>query len=296
VIEPDDASTSPAAGGVRPFGARLAAAMDTRGPLCVGIDPHASLLDAWELPDDPTGLAVFSLSVIEAVGDVVPIVKPQSAFFERHGSRGIAVLERVVAAAHEAGALVLLDAKRGDMGSTMQGYAEAYLTPGAPMFVDAMTVSPYLGFGSLEPVLSAADRHGCGVFVVALTSNPEGPQLQHARRADGQTVAGTVVEEVTARNVGAAPMGSVGLVVGATVGPVAAEHGYDLAAVNGPLLAPGLGAQGARPDDLGPVFGAARHLVLPAVSREVLSAGPSLRAVRDAVARLDDACRTVLAR
>ena len=277
-----------------PFGLRLSDAIADRGPLCVGIDPHAALLTAWGLPDDATGLAVFALSVVEAVGDVVPIFKPQSAFFERHGSRGIAVLERVITAAKDAGALVLLDAKRGDMGSTMQAYAEAYLTPGSPLFVDALTVSPYLGFGSLEPALEAAEHSGSGVFVLALTSNPEGPQLQHARREDGRTVAGTVIGEVTARNAGAQPLGSVGLVIGATIGPVAAEHGYDLAAVNGPLLAPGIGHQGARPGDLGGVFGAARRLVVPAVSREVLAAGPALSKLRDVVTRLNEECRTAL--
>lgn len=294
MTEPTEPSASPDDPGVQPFGARLAAAMVSRGPLCVGIDPHASLLSAWGLPDDPTGLAVFSLSVIEAVGDIVPIFKPQSAFFERHGSRGIAVLERVIATAKDAGALVLLDAKRGDMGSTMQGYAEAYLTAGSTLFVDAITVTPYLGFGSLQPALDAAERNGSGVFVVALTSNPEGPQLQHARCSDGRTVAGTVIDEVTACNVGAEPLGSVGLVIGATIGPVAAEHGYDLASVNGPLLAPGLGAQGARPADLAEVFGAAWRLVVPAYSREILAVGPSLVAVRDAAVRLSDECRASL--
>lgn len=277
-----------------PFGARLAAAVDARGPLCVGIDPHASLLTAWGLPDDATGLAVFALSVIEAVGDLVPIFKPQSAFFERHGSRGIAVLERTIEAAHDAGALIVLDAKRGDMTSTMRAYADAYLTRGSPLFVDALTVSPYLGFGSLGPALDAAERSGSGVFVLALTSNPEGPRVQHARGADGRTVAGMIIDEVTARNVGAEPMGSIGLVLGATIGSVATQHGYDFAAVNGPLLAPGVGVQGARPADVAAVFGAARRLVVPSVSREVLAAGPNLGAVRVAVRRLDAECRAAL--
>ena len=143
--------------------------------------------------------------------------KPQSAFFERHGSRGIAVLERVIADARDAGALVLLDAKRGDLGSTMQGYADAYLDPRSPLFVDAITVTPYLGFGSLQPMIDTATANGAGVFVVALTSNPEAPQFQHAVCADGRTVGATVLAEVGACNEGVEPMGSVGAVVGATL-------------------------------------------------------------------------------
>ncbi len=113
------------------------------------------------------------------------VVKPQSAFYERFGSRGIAVLERVVAESRAAGALVLLDVKRGDIGSTSQAYADAYLDPAAPLACDAVTLSPYLGFGSLDPFVDTARRHGAGLFVLALTSNKEGPEVQHAahRRA-----------------------------------------------------------------------------------------------------------------
>jgi orotidine-5'-phosphate decarboxylase len=131
---------------MEPFGTRLRHAMDARGPLCVGIDPHAGLLAQWGLDDSPAGLETFALTVVEALADRVAVLKPQSAFFERHGSAGIAALEKAVVAAREAGALVLLDAKRGDIGSTMQGYAEAYLDQSSPMAVDALTVSPYLGF------------------------------------------------------------------------------------------------------------------------------------------------------
>ncbi|NKY08405.1 orotidine-5'-phosphate decarboxylase, partial [Cellulomonas hominis] len=132
-----------------PFGARLAAAMSAHGPLCVGIDPHAALLDAWGLPDDAEGLRRFALTVLEAVGGRVAAVKPQSAFFERHGAAGVAVLEEVVAAGRDTGTLVVVDAKRGDIGSTMGAYADAYLRDGSPLAGDALTVSPYLGFGSL---------------------------------------------------------------------------------------------------------------------------------------------------
>ena len=177
-----------------PFGARLAAAMDERGPLCVGIDPHRELLEAWGLGDDAAGLRDFCLRVVEAVGGRVAAVKPQSAFFERHGAAGIAVLEQTLAALRECGTPAVLDVKRGDIGSTMAGYAQAYLVDGAPLAADAITVSPYLGYGSLAPALEAAAASGRGVFVLALTSNPEGAGVQHARGADGRSVAAGVVE------------------------------------------------------------------------------------------------------
>ncbi len=177
-----------------PFGARLRAAMDSRGPLCVGIDPHAHLLDAWGLPDTPEGLASFTYGVVDALADRVAVFKPQSAFFERFGSAGIAVLEQATIRLRDAGALVIIDAKRGDIGSTMAGYASAYLAEKGPLACDALTVSPYLGFGSLQPAIDVARESGAGLFVLALTSNPEGPQFQSARTADGPTVAGAVLD------------------------------------------------------------------------------------------------------
>ena len=119
--------------------------------------------------------------MVEALGEMVPVFKPQSAFFEAYGSAGIAVLERTLADIEAAGALSLLDVKRGDIGSTMDAYAAAYLTDGSPLAADAITLSPYLGFGSLAGAIALADEAGRGVYVLALTSNPEGPQIQHAR-------------------------------------------------------------------------------------------------------------------
>lgn len=279
----DDAAgaVNHAAGARAPFGARLHAAMAERGPLCVGIDPHPGLLAAWGLGDDVAGLERFALTVVEALGDRVAVFKPQAAFFERHGSRGVAVLERVLAGAAELGALTIADAKRGDIGSTMAAYADAFAGEGSPLAADAVTASAYLGFGSLRPLLDLAAATGRGVFVLALTSNPEGPQVQHARSADGRTVAQTILDAVAAENAGAVPMGSVGAVVGATVGAGGSAH--DLA-VNGPLLAPGIGAQGATGADLRAVFGASLPFVLPSSSREVLRGGPGVQGLRDAAA------------
>lgn len=270
------------------FGARLALAVATRGPFCAGIDPHAGLLEAWGLTDDVAGLERFALGAAEALAPECAVVKPQSAFFERFGSRGVAVLERVVATCREAGALVLLDVKRGDIGSTSQAYADAYLHPASPLACDAVTVSPYLGLGSLEPFVATAARHGAGVFVLALTSNPEGPEVQHARTTAGayagSTVAGAVLAHLRALNAGAEPLGSHGAVVGATIG--ATPEDLD---VHGPLLAPGFGAQGGTVDDLRRVFGSAVRHVLPTSSREVLGHGPDPAALREACRRANDA-------
>ncbi|MFJ4808595.1 orotidine-5'-phosphate decarboxylase [Streptomyces longwoodensis] len=276
---------------LEPFGARLRRAMDERGPLCVGIDPHASLLLEWGLNDDVAGLERFSRTVVEAVADRVAVMKPQSAFFERFGSRGVAVLETVVREARAAGTLVVMDAKRGDIGSTMAGYAEAYLHKDAPLFSDALTVSPYLGYGSLAPAVALARENGAGLFVLALTSNPEGGEVQHALRADGRSVGATMLAHLAAENAGERPLGSFGAVVGATVGDLAS---YDLD-VNGPLLAPGVGAQGATAADLPRVFGPALRNVVPNVSRGVLREGPDPVALRDAARRFADGIRDVVA-
>ncbi|GHA29862.1 orotidine 5'-phosphate decarboxylase [Streptomyces tauricus] len=265
--------------GPEPFGARLRRAMDERGPLCVGIDPHASLLADWGLNDDIAGLERFSRTVVEALADRVAVLKPQSAFFERFGSRGVAVLEKSVEEARAAGALVVMDAKRGDIGSTMAAYAAAFLEKGSPLFADALTVSPYLGYGSLKPAVDLARQSGSGLFVLALTSNPEGAEVQHAVRPEDtalRNVGATMLAHLAEENAGQTPMGSFGAVVGATLGDLSS---YDLA-INGPLLAPGIGAQGATPADLPRVFGAAVRQVVPNVSRGVLRHGPDIGALR----------------
>jgi len=319
------------------FGTRLRAAMDQYGPLCVGIDPHASLLAKWGLPDGVTGLREFSFTVLDALGGKVAAVKPQAAFFERFGSAGMAVLEDVIAYSRELGTLCIVDAKRGDIGSTMEGYASAFLSEGSPLAGDAVTLSPYLGFGSLKPAIDTAIENGRGVFVLCLTSNPEGATVQHAfSPAANQTVAAQIAADAAkinieyletrhsagapegraAQNLGnlswqrepqigpftirprrserwsldgawpavganetpvrlGPPLGPVGLVVGATIGDAAASTGTDLAAVNGPFLAPGVGAQGGGAAELRQVFGDARRNVLASSSREILNAGPN---------------------
>ncbi|MYW64993.1 orotidine-5'-phosphate decarboxylase [Streptomyces sp. SID8379] len=272
---------------LEPFGARLRRVMDERGPLCVGIDPHAALLASWGLSDDIAGLESFTRTTVEALADSVAVVKPQIAFFERFGSRGIAVLEQAVADLRAAGTLVVMDAKRGDIGSTMAAYAETFLRKDSPLFVDALTVSPYLGYGSLKPAVDLARESGAGLFVLALTSNPEGGEVQHAVRADGKNVGATMLAHLAAENAGETPMGSFGAVVGATLGDLS-SYALD---INGPLLAPGIGAQGATAADLPAVFGPAVRNVVPNVSRGVLKAGPSVTALRDTAVRFADEVR-----
>ncbi|MEV3992417.1 orotidine-5'-phosphate decarboxylase [Streptomyces sp. NPDC049837] len=275
---------------LEPFGARLRHAMDARGPLCVGIDPHGSLLSAWGLNDDVAGLERFTRTVVDALAGTVAVFKPQSAFFERFGSRGIAVLEQAVADLRDAGALVVMDAKRGDIGSTMAAYAETYLRKDSPLFSDALTVSPYLGYGSLKPAVDLARESGAGLFVLALTSNPEGAEVQRAVREDGRTIGATMLAHLAEDNAGQSPMGSFGAVVGATLGDLSS---YDLD-INGPLLAPGIGAQGATPADLPAVFGPAVRNVVPNVSRGVLRHGPDAAALREAAERYADEVRAAV--
>jgi orotidine-5'-phosphate decarboxylase len=263
------------------FGARLADAVSRRGPLCLGIDPHPELLRAWDLPIGPDGLAAFCDTCVQAYADFA-VVKPQVAFFEAYGAAGYAVLERTIAALRDAGVLVLADAKRGDIGSTMAAYAVAWAGD-SPLAADAVTASPYLGFGSLQPLLDTAAAHGRGVFVLAATSNPEGASVQRAE-IDGRAVAQSIVDQAAAVNHGQRPgAGSVGVVVGATV-----ANAPDLSGLGGPVLVPGIGAQGGQVSALSGLGGAAPGQLLPAVSREVLGAGPDVVALRAAGERMRD--------
>jgi orotidine-5'-phosphate decarboxylase len=266
------------------FGRRLADAVAKRGPLCLGIDPHPELLRAWGLSVDADGVSRFCDICVTAFADFA-VVKPQVAFFEAHGAAGYSVLERTIGALRGAGVLVLADAKRGDIGSTMAAYAQAWAGD-SPLAADAVTASPYLGFGSLQPLIATAAAHGRGVFVLAATSNPEGASVQCADAA-GRTVAQSIVDAAAAVNREALPEpGSVGVVVGATL-----SAPPDVSALGGPVLVPGVGAQGGRPEALGGLGGARRGQLLPAVSREVLRAGPDVGALRAAADRVRDSVR-----
>ncbi len=274
-----------AAGG---FADRYRDAVAARGRLCVGIDPHPELLEQWGLPVSADGVDRFGEVCVQALGPTAAVIKPQVAFFEAFGAAGMAALERVIAGCRDAGALVLADAKRGDIGSTMAAYARAWLGDGSPLCADAVTVSPYLGFGSLDPAVTAARDGGRAVIVLARTSNPEGAAVQLAESA-GCTVGQIIVDEAARAN--ADGSATVGVVVGAT-----RAHGLDLSALNGLVLAPGVGAQGATAADLSTVFaGADPSWLLPASSRGVLRAGPGIAALRAACEASRDEVEAALA-
>ncbi|WBU39339.1 orotidine-5'-phosphate decarboxylase [Homoserinibacter sp. YIM 151385] len=274
------------------FGERLRTALDERGQVCVGIDPHAHLLAAWGLEDSAAGARELALRVIDAAADGAGVVKPQVAFFERHAAAGFAVLEEVLRTAREAGLLVIADVKRGEIGTSMEGYADAWLRPGSPLEADAMTLNPYLGTGSLAATLGRAEDAGKGAFVLAATSNPEAAGLQRAVAA-GESVAASVVREIAARNAGAAlgatRLGAAGVVIGATV--AMPDSGIDPAALAAtPILAPGFGAQGARGADLVRLFGRVSQNVLVSASRSLVEGGAS--EVRSRIAALDREIRS----
>ena len=262
------------------FGIRLADAFVAHGQLCVGVDPHSALLEDWGLSDDVAGLESFSNTVIDEAAGRVGIIKPQVSFFERFGSKGFAVLEAVCERATQSGLLVIMDIKRGDIGSTMDGYFEAWLGQSAPFICDAVTVSPYLGFDSLKPFMAAATERGKGVFVLAATSNPEAAVLQQAMVTEESSVAASVWSGLESVNsITALPgqsIGNFGAVLGATLNLNRFGLGQVTTTaqpVATPILAPGFGAQGARLADAGRLFGVSAHQTIASVSRSVLQAG-----------------------
>ena len=268
------------------FGDRLAGVLAEHGGLCLGIDPHRALLESWGLGFDAAGVREFGLRAVEAAAGLVGVVKPQIAFFERHGAAGYAALEAVIRAARDAGLLVLADVKRGDMGTTFDAYADTWLQPGSPLESDAMTVNPYQGTGVLRHAYDLAAEHGKGVFVLCATSNPESATVQTAVGADGVTVAAAILEDMEARNARlTGELGPLGVVLGAT--NRLADFGIDPAAApRTPILAPGFGAQGARLSAVRETYGSAAPRVLASVSRDALGAGAAglagrLRELRD---------------
>lgn len=261
------------------FGSKLEKAFNDYGQLCIGIDPHAALLEEWGLTDDVASLEKFANLVLDAAVGRVGIIKPQISFFERHGSKGFGVLEKLAERAAQTDLLVIMDAKRGDIGSTMEAYYDAWLGHNAPFMCDALTVSPYLGFDSLKETLSGAAERGKGVFVLAATSNPEGASLQRAKLGE-ITIARKIwndlheVNQVTAH--GNARLGSFGAVIGATLNLQSAGlanvfNAQEKAAT--PILAPGFGAQGADLSAAKQLFGLGSGQVIHTVSRGVLQAG-----------------------
>ena len=265
------------------FADRLADAVARKQTqLTVGLDPRLDLLPV-ELRGEAvlgraaaaSAVARFCRGIVDAVAPYVVAVKPQAAFFEALGADGMRALEEVCAHVRSVGLLVLLDAKRGDIGSTARGYAEAYLEPrddGFPL-ADAITASPYLGHDSVEPFLAACRRHGSGVFFLVRTSNAGAADIQDAILSDGRPLwqhVADLVREWGEPFVGEAGMSSVGAVVGATL-PRAVSEARKLLP-RAPLLLPGIGAQGATPADVARAFTAGAASALVTASRSVIYA------------------------
>jgi orotidine-5'-phosphate decarboxylase len=266
------------------FGPRLQERIRALGPLCVGIDPSSALLTSWDRPDSIEGAEFFALSLLEAAIGHAAAIKPQIAYFERFGAAGYGVLERLFLEARDADVLIIADAKRGDIGSTNDGYAFAWLDERSPLCADAVTLSPYTGVDALAPFFNYT-QGGKGVFILAATSNDEGRPLQTARLDGDEAVEDMVLRQVAERNGGGDELGSIGVVLGAT----RQRPRFDLTRVHGPFLVPGVGAQGATPDQVGRLFDRCPpNSVLVNVSRALASAGPERSGLRDAVRRWRD--------
>ena len=262
------------------FAARFAKGRDTYGPLVMGLDPSAEVLTSWALGDDSDGLERFVDIAVEAAVGTVAVAKPQSAFYERHGWAGIRALTRLVLELRQAGVLVLLDVKRGDVGSTNEAYAEAYLGEDAAIPVDALTLTAYLGLEAMGAFFSRALASDSGVFIVTRSSNPEGRPLQTAVGGDGHSVEAGIVAALGRMNRETGEeIGPFGAVFGAGHAP---PEGIDLAGMGGLFLVPGLGAQGTTPADVGRCFAACPERVLPAASRSLLAVGPDVARLREA--------------
>jgi orotidine-5'-phosphate decarboxylase len=266
-----------------PFADRVAEAVERkRSQLVVGLDPVVDLLpvelrgEAVEgRPAAAAAVSRFCKGIVDAVAPYAIGVKPQAAFFEALGADGWAALEEVSLYARKAGLLVILDAKRGDIGSTARAYATAYLAPrdGAPPLADATTVNPYLGGDSVEPFLLACRRYGAGVFFLVRTSNSGAADVQDLAMSDGLPLwrhVARLVHDWGADHVGARGISSVGAVVGATYPRAVGEARREMPQAM--LLLPGVGAQGATPADVARAFTSGPASALVNSSRSVLYA------------------------
>lgn len=273
------------------FADRFVAATQTHGPLCVGIDPHVGRIPDYFGGDTPEGIEKWGLGIVELAADRVGIVKPQVAFFERHGWQGMRALSRVCDAAKEAGLLVLMDAKRGDIGSTAEGYAAAFLSKSAPFACDALTVNPYMGLDTLDPHLRLAEQNEKGVIVLARTSNPGSADYQ-AKDLEGAPLYARVVESLAPlveRLKDSSGWSGLMLVTGAT-GPSEARLLRSLAP-DSLFLVPGYGAQKAGAEEAlasfvngqGGCVNASRGATFPSGIETAETIGDWQRHIKDAI-------------
>lgn len=274
---------------MRTFADRFRDGAAWRSPFCLGLDPSEDALKLWGLPNSPDGLKKFAESYVEWSSEIILIVKPQMAFFERFGSVGVAVLEETIRELRRRNVLVLIDAKRGDIGTTMFGYAEAYFNDASPLRADAVTANPFLGFESLTPLFEKAASANGHVFVVVASSNVEGIGIQNARMDNGRRTYQHLGDEIVSYNARRHGAGAVGAVIGATRNDIDLRWLEDLGSIL--QLRPGIGAQGASIESL--MHLANRRSFIPSFSRAIALAGPdrikfqeSLRVATDQAAKL----------
>ncbi|NVJ22176.1 orotidine-5'-phosphate decarboxylase [Myxococcus sp. AM011] len=266
------------------FAQRFARLADERSPFCLGVDPSKDLLARWGLPDTAQGLSDFCERIADAAGDSVAVVKPQSAFFERHGPAGLQTLQALMKRFKAAGTLALLDVKRGDIGSTMDAYAETVFGVGSAYEADAATFSAYLGLGALVKTIERARASGACAFLVVRSSNPEGTSLQTSTGGDGRTVAEVLADGLRELNEKAGPgVLPAGAVMGATL--PASDRDIVERLGGALMLTPGIGAQGAGFDDLKRLFAGREAQIIPTATRSVLEAGPDVASLRAAIQR-----------
>lgn len=291
------------------FADRLIAGVRSLGPLCVGVDPHPTVLPALFGTPGAAAAEAWGCALVQRAAGRVAVVKPQAGLFERWGGRGLLALERVCREARSAGLLVLMDAKRGDIGSTAEGYAAGFLAPGAPCESDALTVNPYLGLDSLEPFLAVAEAHGRGVAALARTSNPGAADFQ-ALSVDGDPlylhVARALARHADRLQGPRTGWSGLMLVAGATA-PAEARRLRE-AAPRCLFLVPGYGAQGAGASDAlagfvprngrleGGVVSASRSVASPPGAEQASTAAEWDRLIEAAIDRaqadLTEAART----
>ena len=279
-----------------PFGDRLAAALLRTGTaLCMGLDPHHNLIQPlFHDHGAPSirGLRDFSLALIDAAAGLVPAIKPQAAMYEAFGPEGYDILAQTAKAANEAGLLVIMDAKRGDIGSTSAAYASAYLGPDAPVPSDALTINPWMGLDTIAPFYKRAMATNSGLFILVRTSNPGAADLQELSLPSGALVYEQLANDLApmiTKATGTSGLSSVGIVAGATVPEQAANLRKTLPSA--PFLIPGFGAQGAGPKDATIALGKAEGCLTGGLvnsSRGLIfcddaQAATSLTAFRDAV-------------
>lgn len=266
------------------FGLRLSDSMKEYGPLCVGIDPHRKNLIDWGYSVDPQGAELFAMRMLQAAEGRCAAVKFMMPMFERYGSKGIAALERALYAARQLGMITIVDCMRGGLPTTLSSIADAYLKSDGPLYTDAITLIPYYGFHSLNGLIEDALSQGHGVFIASLTSNPEAANLQTSIRQrgeyEGRTVAYGIARGAQNYNDGYPGMGSVGLVIGATIGHQMDLNGMNPAEFTGPILSPGYGWQGAKGKDLEVVFAGTYHNVLVTAARAIAAYGPDISSLR----------------